>query len=119
MRLEALAKTLSFFLEHDMDSTRRVFLMTSAAAVSGMALAPAARAQVNLDEKDPQAAALGYVTDAARADVKKYPRYAAGQVCGQCLLYKGAAGAPAGMCQLFAGKQVSAKGWCSAWAKKA
>jgi len=72
-----------------------------------------------VDEKDAQAAALGYVADAAKADKAKYKNYAATQSCTTCQLYQGKAGAAAGACPLFAGKQVAAKGWCSAWAKKA
>lgn len=96
---------------------RRVFLMTLAA--SGVALAPAVRAQAALGEKDPQAVALGYVAEAKRADAKKYPKFAAGQNCANCALYQGKAGDKAGGCPLFAGKQVAGAGWCSAWAKKA
>ena len=72
-----------------------------------------------VDPKDAQAVALGYVTDATKADKAKYKNYAAGQECATCQLYQGKAGSTAGGCPLFAGKQVSAKGWCSAWAKKA
>lgn len=100
-----------------MRTPRRVFLMTLAA--TGAALATGARAQALLDEKDATAVALGYVADAAKADTKKYPKYAAGQNCVSCALYQGKAGDAAGNCSLFAGKQVTAKGWCSAWAKKA
>ena len=100
-----------------MSNTRRVFLMTLAAG--GAALSTVARAQAKLDEKDPQAVALGYVADATKADVKKYPKYAAGQSCSSCALYQGKAGDAAGNCPLFAGKQVNVKGWCSAYAKKA
>jgi High potential iron-sulfur protein len=96
---------------------RRVFLMTLAA--SGTALATRAQAQALVDEKDPQAAALGYVADAKRVDAKKYPKYAAGQVCSNCALYQGKATDKAAGCPLFAGKQVAGPGWCSAWAKKA
>jgi hypothetical protein len=96
---------------------RRVFLMTLAA--SGAGLHAAAQAQALLDEKDAQAGALGFVAEAKRADVKKYPKFAAGQNCGSCALYQGKAGDKAGACPLFAGKQVAAAGWCSAWAKKA
>ena len=72
-----------------------------------------------VDEKDPQAVALGYVADAAKVDKAKFKNFAAGQSCSTCQLFQGKAGAAAGGCPLFAGKQVSAKGWCSAWAKKA
>ena len=99
-----------------MNNTRRTFLMTLAA--SSAALTSAAQAQAKLDEKDPQALALGYVADATKADIKKYPKYAAGQNCGACALYQGKAADAAGLCPLFAGRQVAGKGWCSAWAKK-
>ncbi len=96
---------------------RRVFLMTLAA--SGTALATAAQAQAMVDEKDAQAAALGYVADAKRVDAKKYPKFAASQNCANCALYQGKAADKAAGCPLFAGKQVAGAGWCSAWAKKA
>jgi anaerobic selenocysteine-containing dehydrogenase len=96
--------------------TRRVFLMTLAA--TGAALATSARAQTLVDEKDAQAAALGYVADAKRVDVAKYPKFAASQNCTNCALYQGKATDKAGGCPLFAGKQVAGAGWCSAWAKK-
>jgi len=72
-----------------------------------------------VDPKDPQAAALGYVADATKADKAKFPKYAAGQACGSCQLYQGKAGDASGPCAIFAGKKVSAKGWCSAYTKKA
>ena len=96
---------------------RRVFLMSLAA--SGAMLATRAHAQALVDEKDGQAAALGYVADAKRVDVKKYPKFAVGQNCTNCALYQGKAADKAGGCPLFAGKQVAGAGWCSAWAKKA
>ena len=96
---------------------RRVFLMTLAA--SSAALATHAQAQALVDEKDAQAAVLGYVADAKRVDVKKYPKFVAGQNCASCMLYQGKAADKAAGCPLFAGKQVASAGWCSAWAKKA
>ena len=96
---------------------RRVFLMTLAA--SGAALATHARAQSLVDEKDSQAVALGYVADAKRVDVKKFPKFAAGQNCANCALFQGKATDKAGGCPLFGAKQVAGPGWCSAWAKKA
>jgi hypothetical protein len=99
-----------------MTNSRRNFLMTLTAG--GAAFASGAYAQAKLDEKDPQAVALGYVVDASKADTKKFPKYAAGQNCASCALYQGKAGDAAGGCPLFGTKQVMAKGWCSAWAKK-
>ncbi|MES2990912.1 MAG: high-potential iron-sulfur protein [Pseudomonadota bacterium] len=90
------------------------------AATGTAALGTRALAQAPLvNEKDPQAVALGYVADATKADAKKFPKYAAGQNCANCALYQGKATDPAAACPLFAGKQVAGKGWCSAWAKKA
>ena len=96
---------------------RRVFLMTLAA--TGAALATGAQAQALLDENDAQAVALGYVADAKRVDVKKFPKFVAGQNCINCALYQGKPTDKAGGCPLFPGKQVAGAGWCSAWAKKA
>ncbi len=96
---------------------RRVFLMTLAA--SGAALATQAHAQALVDEKDSQAVALGYVADAKRVDVKKFPKFAAGQNCANCALFQGKATDKAGGCPLFGAKQVAGPGWCSAWAKRA
>jgi hypothetical protein len=96
---------------------RRVFLMRVAAATAAVG-SGAAIAQALVDEKGPQAAALGYVADAKRADAKKFPKFAAGQNCGNCALYQGKSGDKAGPCPLFAGLQVAGAGWCSAWAKK-
>ena len=97
-------------------SDRRVFLL--AVAASGMALAAPVHAQSLVDPKDPQAAGLGYQADAKKVDAKKYPKYAAGQHCGNCALFQGKADDKAGKCPLFAGKQVATTGWCSAWAAK-
>lgn len=105
-----------------MNKTRRTFLMTAAAGGTALACLGQAQAQAQaakLDEKDPQAVALGYVADATKADAKKFPKYAAGQACAACALFQGKAGDAWGGCPLFGTKQVSANGWCSAWAKKA
>lgn len=96
---------------------RRMFLMTLAASCA--TLATGVQAQAMVDEKDAQAVALGYVADAKRVDVKKQPKFAAGQNCANCVLYQGKPTDKAGGCPLFAGKQVAGAGWCNAWAKKA
>ena len=96
---------------------RRMFLLTLAA--TGAALATHARAQALVVEKDAHAAALGYVADAKRVDVKKYPRFVASRNCTSCALYQGKATDKAAGCPLFGAKQVASAGWCSAWAKKA
>jgi hypothetical protein len=98
-------------------STRRVFLMQVAAC--GTALAAAnAQAQAKVDEKDPQAVALGYVADTTKADAKKFPKHTKDQKCSNCALYQGKAADAYGGCPLFGTKQVAGPGWCSAWAKK-
>ena len=99
-------------------TSRRTFIQIvpfAGAALLGARTAFAA----DVDAKDPQAVALGYVADATKADKAKYPKYAAGQDCATCQLYQGKAGDASGGCPLFAGKTVTAKGWCSAFAKKA
>lgn len=96
---------------------RRVFLM--ALASSSAAVATLAHAQALVDEKDPQAVALGYVADAKRADSKKFPKFVPGQNCSNCALYQGKPTDKSAACALFPGKQVAGPGWCSAWSKKA
>lgn len=101
-------------------SNRRTFLFQIAATGTVLAAATQARADATkVDEKDPQAVALGYVAVSAKADAKKYPKHTADQHCGNCQLYQGKAGDAAGPCPLFGTKHVMATGWCSAWAKKA
>ena len=101
-----------------MTPSRRTFMMTLAATGAAVT-ANRAFAQAKLDEKDPQAVALGYVADSTKADTKKYPKHEAAQVCSGCALWQSKPTDALGNCPLFAGKQVDAKGWCSAWAKKA
>ena len=102
-----------------MKNSRRQFMILSAAGACTLALNGKVQAQAMVAETDPQAAALGYKANATTVDKAKYPKYAAGQACGNCALFQGKADAAAGGCALFAGKQVSAKAHCSAWAKKA
>jgi hypothetical protein len=79
----------------------------------------AARAARADDEKlsvtDPAAVALGYVEDAAHVDAKKFPDYAPGSDCENCLKLEGKSGQTYRPCSLFPGKLVAAKGWCSGW----
>ena len=99
-------------------SNRRVFLIQVAACSSVLVAAGAQAQAVKVDEKDPQAAALGYVADTTKADQKKFPKHANEQKCNNCALYQGKAADAAGGCPLFGTKQVAGGGWCSAWAKK-
>ena len=100
-----------------MKATRRQFIIYSA---TGLAATVAGQSYAaNVAETDPQAVSLGYKADASKVDKAKFPKFAAGQNCGNCSLYKGAAGSKVGPCQIFPGKDVAAAGWCSAYAKKA
>lgn len=99
-------------------TTRRSFVQTI--PLSAIALLTTQRAfAADLDPKDAQALSLGYVTDAAKADKSKFPRYAAGQMCGNCQLYQAKPTDASGPCALFAGKAVPSKAWCGAYVKKA
>ncbi len=103
------------------NTNRRVFILHIAAGSSVLAastaMAQAAAPMVN--EKDAQAAALGYAADTTKVDAKKYPKHTTEQKCSNCQLYAGKPKEAAGACPLFAGKQVAANGWCSAYVKKA
>ena len=99
-------------------STRRNFIRMIPVA-GGSLLAAPAWSQAMVDEKDPLAVSLGYVSDVSKVDKAKFPKYAAGQGCQFCALYQGKPGAASGPCPIFQGKTVSVKGWCSAFAKKA
>ena len=99
-------------------SNRRIFMMQ--VAVGGTALlAQQAMAQAMVNEKDPQAAALGYAADTTKVDAKKFPKHAPAQKCTNCALFAGKPTDAAGACPLFAGKQVAGTGWCTAYATKA
>lgn len=104
-----------------MNSNRRTFVIQSVVGAGALATAHLAQAQAPamLKETDAQAVALSYKADASQVDKVKFPKFAAGQHCGNCALFQGKATDVAGGCPLFAGKQVAGKGWCSAWAKKA
>lgn len=102
-------------------TNRRLFILHVAAGssvlVASNAMAQAAAPMVN--EKDAQAAALGYAADTTKVDAKKYPKHAKEQKCDNCQLYVGKPKETSGPCPLFAGKHVTANGWCSAYVKKA
>ena len=102
-------------------TTRRIFMMQVAAGssvlVASDAMAQAAAAK--LDEKDPQAVALGYAADTTQVDAKKYANHKAEQKCSTCQLYTGKATDANGGCALFPGKLVAGNGWCTAYVKKA
>ena len=104
-----------------MNNRRRTFLIGAVGTASALAASRMTLAQVGapLSENDPQAQALGYKTDAAKADRVKFPKYALGQTCSTCQLFQGKPGDTTGPCPIFQNRLVASKGWCSAWVKKA
>jgi hypothetical protein len=101
-----------------MKSTRRQFMMVSAASVAALATAKVAYAQPMIQETDAQAIALGYKHSYKDVDKAKFPKYQDGQICDNCQLYTKKSDKD-GLCSLFPGKLVAAEGWCNLWIKKA
>jgi hypothetical protein len=103
-----------------MNVTRREVIKNLSLAAGLSAALPRHQAQsaepARLDVKDPAAIAVGYVENAGQVDAKKYPAYAKGSNCENCLQLQGSAGANYRPCGLFPGKLVSVSGWCTAWA---
>jgi hypothetical protein len=99
--------------------TRRVVVRNLAIAAGVAAALPSRRARSaelqHLDVKDPAAIAQGYVVNVSQLDPKKYPQYAQGQSCENCLQLQGTAGNTYRPCGLFPGKLVSVSGWCKGW----
>lgn len=113
-------------MDHDpADIGRRDLLKIGTLAFAAAALGSYARSSAaqgapqRVDEKDPQAQALGYKHDATKVDKAKFTNYQAGQTCANCTQYQGKPKDEWGGCAIFPGKQVNAKGWCSAYVKKA
>jgi hypothetical protein len=103
-----------------MKISRRVLIKKGAvlAGTIGMATVVWADSPGPLAQSDPMAQALGYKTDASQVDKAKFPTYAAGQTCANCMLYQGKPGDASGPCPIYAGKLVASHGWCSSYAKK-
>jgi hypothetical protein len=100
-------------------TSRREFIQIVPVAGAALLASRGAFAQANLlSEKDPQAMALGYVTDAKRADKAKYKNWAEGQSCATCAVFQGKPTDATAACLVFKGYVVGSKGWCSAYAKK-
>lgn len=100
--------------------TRRSWLICAVSASAGALLLDGdALAQVpplpHLDEKNPTAHGLGYVTDGSRIDPKAELLFRAGSRCSNCLRVQGKAGDAWRPCTLFPGQLVSAAGWCRVW----
>jgi hypothetical protein len=102
-----------------MKNNRRQFMLFTAAGAATFALNGKVQAQAMLSLTDPQAIAMGYVTDHLNVDKKKYPKFVAGSRCGSCQIYQSTPTSVSGPCAIFPGKQVAGNGWCSAFQKKA
>jgi len=118
-----------------MDLYRRKVLKTMAYGLAGACfgklIAPTdVFAEVNDIVKldGPTATALGYVHDASKVDVVKFPKRATPegekQFCSNCNFLQGQSAAINGQegkwagCQLFPGKKVNEAGWCNSWFAK-
>jgi High potential iron-sulfur protein len=106
--------------------TARRGVLTRRAAVKGIGLAAGMSIALpwtevrgaepaRLDEKDPAAIALAYVSNAADVDPKKHPEFVQGSNCDNCLQLQGVAGNNYRPCSLFPGKLVAVSGWCKGW----
>jgi hypothetical protein len=93
----------------------------------GSAVVPLFRFSVNLaeaaelpllDASDPQAKALGFVTDASAVSAATNPTFKTGQKCAVCAQFQGKSSDTAAGCSIFAGHRVPAGGWCQAWGQK-
>jgi len=93
---------------------RRLLGLALGVPLAALGLRPrahAAAAAPLLDAASPEAKAVKYVEDAARASGET-----PGSSCANCVLYQGAERSKQGPCQIFPGKEVAAGGWCSSWA---
>jgi hypothetical protein len=108
----------------DQKLPRRAILKGALAGLAAIPVVAAvtranAAAAAKLDPNDPQAKALGYVTNTNTVDAKTNPTHKPEQKCANCVQYQGKATDAEAPCTIFAGKQVEAAGWCKVWAKKA
>lgn len=104
-----------------MKINRRGFAIQSILGTVGLAAANMTHAQAPmLLESNSQAKTLGYKADASKVDSASFPKYATGQKCAACQMFKAQeSGAAPGACAIFPGKLVSGEGWCDAFIKKA
>lgn len=104
-----------------MKINRRTFAIQSILGTAGFVAVDVSLAEASmLLESNPQASTLGYRADASKIDSANFPKYAAGQKCTECQLYRARqSGAAVGSCTIYPGKLVSGEGWCNAFVKKA
>jgi high potential iron-sulfur protein len=94
--------------------------LLAGALVPALGLIRTAQAQgaTPLDPNDPQAKALGFITDASKVNAAADATYKPGQKCGTCAQFQGKAGDATGGCNIFVGHSVPSGGWCKVWAQK-
>lgn len=121
----------------DLKNSRRDFIKYSLTAIGGLVatkifgvkLASAQGTPTNaLDVNDPMAKTLGYVENASKVDLVKFPRKAgpdgAKQKCANCILLTQTGLKVAGkdgvygLCGLFRNGLVASEGWCNSYAAK-
>jgi hypothetical protein len=97
-----------------MELNRRTLAIQCLRGVAGLVATNIAFAEAPLLlESNSQAARLGYKADATKVDVGSFPRYAPGQNCSNCRMFKAQESTVAlGSCAIFSGKLVSGQGWC-------
>jgi High potential iron-sulfur protein len=100
------------------NALKQFVLMCGAAGALTAAVEAQATDLPHLSPEDPTAKALGYHEDAKSVETKKFPTYAAGQMCSTCQQLQGTAGDAYRPCNIFAGRAVNANGWCQVWVKK-
>ncbi|MFK8053873.1 MAG: high-potential iron-sulfur protein [Woeseiaceae bacterium] len=110
-------------MEKKSTTSRRGFVKGAMGVVAAVPVAAVLRGKaafadhheevVKVSEDDPQAVALGYKHDAAKAEGAPE-----GRNCANCQLYSGG-DKEWGPCAIFPGKAVNAKGWCLTWAARA
>ena len=100
---------------------RRTFAIQSIFGTAALVAVDVTHAEASiLLESNPQAIMLGYRTDASKVDSANFPKYAPGQKCAECQLFRAQPpGTAVGPCAIYSGKLVSAEGWCNAFVKKA
>lgn len=104
-----------------MKINRRTFAIQSMLGTAGVVAVRLTQAEAAmLLETSPQASTLGYRAEASKVESTSYPKYAPGQKCASCQMFR--ARQPdtgPGSCAIFPGKLVSGEGWCNAYIRMA
>jgi hypothetical protein len=94
---------------------RRRFLLSFVSLAAPISV----RAASMVQEMDPLARTLDYVSDTTRANQVDYPSHTTDQMCRLCTSFQGNPKDSSGPCRVYGGRIVSAKGWCSAFNRRA